>query len=216
MTNFGRLLRFAWPYRVRFVLSLACAGLVAVMWGGNFGAVYPLLQILFRSQNCQHWIAERVESTTTDVLVNSGRLEEITFLESLGGPTDAALPPHFKDLAEQRQVESARQRRLQEDQLKQLASAAGDDGAAARSATLEVTLPEAQTRPLRVVEGRIDELDKALEARSGATAATASATGGRAPSGTSTTRAGGTASTSGSSRGSTATCLTTASTPCCS
>ena len=63
MKNFARLVRFAWPYRVRFGLSLACAAMVAVFWGGNIGAVYPLLQILIRSENCQHWVDEKIEAT---------------------------------------------------------------------------------------------------------------------------------------------------------
>ena len=41
MKNFARLVRFAWPYRVRFGLSLACAVMVAVFWGGNIGALDP-------------------------------------------------------------------------------------------------------------------------------------------------------------------------------
>ena len=92
MTNFSRLLRFAWPYRVRFGLSLLCAGLVAVMWGGNISAVYPLLKVLFANQNCQQWIAEQVETTLTEVQVSRARLEELTYLKNLRGPTDPSIP----------------------------------------------------------------------------------------------------------------------------
>ena len=53
--------------RVRFGLSLACAVMVAVFWGGNIGLVYPLLQVLIRSQNCQHWVEEKIDSTYSRV-----------------------------------------------------------------------------------------------------------------------------------------------------
>src|SRR4051794_23961618 len=53
MKNFARLVRFAWPYRVRFGLSLACAVMVALLWSFNISAVLPLLKILFYSENCQ-------------------------------------------------------------------------------------------------------------------------------------------------------------------
>jgi len=77
MKNFARLVRFAWPYRIRFGLSLACAGMVAIFWGGNIGAVYPLLQILIRSENCQHWIAEKIESGDSEADALRARIGEI-------------------------------------------------------------------------------------------------------------------------------------------
>jgi ATP-binding cassette, subfamily B, bacterial MsbA len=86
MKNFARLVRFAWPYRVRFGLSLACAAMVAVFWGGNIGAVYPLLQILIRSENCQHWIEEKIEATDSEALALKARLDELDVLVRLDVP----------------------------------------------------------------------------------------------------------------------------------
>jgi len=86
MKNFARLVRFAWPYRVRFALSLACAGMVAIFWGGNIGAVYPLLQILIRSENCQHWVAEKIDATSTESEALRARIEE---LDVVGRPNVA-------------------------------------------------------------------------------------------------------------------------------
>src|SRR5689334_2774316 len=89
MKNFARLVRFAWPYRVRFGLSLACAGMVALFWGGNIGAVYPLLQILIRSENCQHWIEEKIEATDAEARVDKARLDELDTLARLDLPDEA-------------------------------------------------------------------------------------------------------------------------------
>src|SRR4051794_37409763 len=88
MKNFARLVRFAWPYRVRFGLSLACAALVAVFWGGNIGAVYPLLQILIRSENCQQWIDEKIEATSVEAQSLQARLDELEILTRLDVPNE--------------------------------------------------------------------------------------------------------------------------------
>jgi subfamily B ATP-binding cassette protein MsbA len=163
MTNFARLLRFAWPYRVRFGLSLACAALVAVMWGGNLGAVYPLLRILFANQNCQQWIAEQVETTETEVDVFRARLGELTFLDGARGPKDPAITAHIADVMAEKQVEAARQREKQDDKLKEVASGRDLGDSSTLLSTSGVSLPESVTRPFRIVEGKIVELTDALK-----------------------------------------------------
>ena len=83
MKNFIRLLRFAWPYRWKFGLSLGCAVMVAILWFANIGAVYPLLQILFYHQNTQRWVAEQIEESDTNRLCIEARLAEISELDQL-------------------------------------------------------------------------------------------------------------------------------------
>ena len=51
MKNFVRLVQFAWPYKVRFGLSIGCAAMVAILFFTELEAIYPLLHILFDSQN---------------------------------------------------------------------------------------------------------------------------------------------------------------------
>jgi ABC-type multidrug transport system fused ATPase/permease subunit len=58
MTNFYRVLHFAWPYRARFLLSLLCAFGVALLWGGNLSAVYPVLKVLFHEQSIPQWVRQ--------------------------------------------------------------------------------------------------------------------------------------------------------------
>ncbi len=60
MKNFARLVRFAWPYRFRFGLSLGCALMVALFYGTDIATVYPLLKILFYNDNCQKWVAQQI------------------------------------------------------------------------------------------------------------------------------------------------------------
>jgi ABC-type multidrug transport system fused ATPase/permease subunit len=92
MKNFVRLARFTWPYRVKFVLSMGCAVMVAVLWFTNLSAVYPLLQILFHSQNCQKWIAEELAATDIAIQARKVRLETLESVEELSaqGPPGVA------------------------------------------------------------------------------------------------------------------------------
>jgi ABC-type multidrug transport system fused ATPase/permease subunit len=60
MASFLRALRLAWSYRVRFGLSVLCAIFVAVLWGANLSAVYPILKVFFKEQNLQSWVNDQV------------------------------------------------------------------------------------------------------------------------------------------------------------
>src|SRR5262245_60174 len=83
MKNFARLVHFAWPYKVRFGLSIACAAMVALLFFAELGAVYPLLHILFDSQNPQRWIGEKIEATQEDLQVLEARRAECQDDEAL-------------------------------------------------------------------------------------------------------------------------------------
>ncbi|HEX8203869.1 MAG TPA: ABC transporter ATP-binding protein [Isosphaeraceae bacterium] len=99
MKNFARLVRFAWPYRVRFGLSLGCAAMVALLWFTELGAVYPLLQILFNSQNCQKWVAEKIDAIETEIEAVAAQLDELDAVEHLAAGGDVRPPKlveHFQ------------------------------------------------------------------------------------------------------------------------
>jgi ABC-type multidrug transport system fused ATPase/permease subunit len=104
MKNFARLVRLAWPYRWRFAISLGCAMLVAALGSASISAVYPLLKILFyESENCQKWVAQKIDSLRTDVRVIDARLEELRFIKDLGSPLPPrppALVAHFGKVRE--------------------------------------------------------------------------------------------------------------------
>jgi ABC-type multidrug transport system fused ATPase/permease subunit len=76
MKNFARLVQFAWPYKVRFGLSIGCAAMVALLFFAELGAVYPLLHILFDSQDPQRWIAKKIASIQDELLVLEARRNE--------------------------------------------------------------------------------------------------------------------------------------------
>ncbi len=76
MKNFVRLVQFAWRYRVRFGLSIGCAAMVAILFFTELGAVYPLLHILFDSQNPQRWVSEKIASVDAEILALQARKSE--------------------------------------------------------------------------------------------------------------------------------------------
>jgi ABC-type multidrug transport system fused ATPase/permease subunit len=115
MKNFARLARYAWPYRGRFVLSLGCAILVALLWFANLSAVYPLLQILFHSQNCQRWVAEQIDETTMEIAAlreRLGLLEQGGALLARGGAAPAELRAILSRVDEEQARESQLYRKL--------------------------------------------------------------------------------------------------------
>jgi ATP-binding cassette, subfamily B, bacterial MsbA len=76
MKNFVRLVQYAWRYRVRFGLSIGCAAMVALLFFTELGAVYPLLHILFDSQNPKRWVAEKIVSVENEIVILDARAVE--------------------------------------------------------------------------------------------------------------------------------------------
>jgi len=93
MKNFARLVRYAWPYRGRFALSIACAVMVALLWFTELGAVFPLLKILLGGENVQGWVAERIEAAQLATAQEEARIEEAVFVqERFAASEDVAAP----------------------------------------------------------------------------------------------------------------------------
>ncbi|MCA1685580.1 MAG: ABC transporter ATP-binding protein, partial [Planctomycetia bacterium] len=88
-------MRFALPYRFRFGLSFVCALMVALLYGADIAAVYPLLKILFYNDNCQTWVAKEIVLQETEVRKVDARLAEIDFAAKLDEPAGQALKNHF-------------------------------------------------------------------------------------------------------------------------
>jgi ABC-type multidrug transport system fused ATPase/permease subunit len=154
MKNFARLVRFAWPYRVRFGLSLVCAALVALLWGANISAVYPLLKILFyESENCQKWVAQKIAALETDVQTIDARLQEIAFIDRAGAPTNRLLKNHFIQVHADRKAKLDAINRLERDLLLPM----GLDHQHAPQERVEL---DTLRHDLQLAEARLDELNR--------------------------------------------------------
>jgi ATP-binding cassette subfamily B protein/subfamily B ATP-binding cassette protein MsbA len=63
MKNFGRTLRYVLRYPWTLAGSAICAVLVAVLWGGNIGGLYPIVEIIFSDgggQTLHRWIDKQI------------------------------------------------------------------------------------------------------------------------------------------------------------
>ncbi|HXG12319.1 MAG TPA: ABC transporter transmembrane domain-containing protein [Gemmataceae bacterium] len=69
MHHLMRIVRYAWPYRWRFALSVLCGLAVAILWAANLSTVYPVVTVLFsendKDRNLQTWIEERIRTSET-------------------------------------------------------------------------------------------------------------------------------------------------------
>ena len=116
MTNFVRLVQFARRYKVRFGLSIGCAVMVALLFFTELGAVYPLLHILFDSQNPQRWVAEKIAGVEGELLVLRVRRSEAqgAFDVAQRNPADfESLKLHFQALHEDFEQKEAALRKYQ-------------------------------------------------------------------------------------------------------
>src|SRR5215471_10097179 len=76
MKNFLRALRFVWPYRRRLSISIICALIAASLWGANFLAIYPVVQVLIADKTPQTWVDERVDAMRAAVKKNENDAKE--------------------------------------------------------------------------------------------------------------------------------------------
>jgi ATP-binding cassette, subfamily B, bacterial MsbA len=58
--NFGRVVRMAIRYKFTFAATVFSALMVAILWGANIGAVYPVVEVVFKNKSMQQWIDEKV------------------------------------------------------------------------------------------------------------------------------------------------------------
>jgi ATP-binding cassette subfamily B protein/subfamily B ATP-binding cassette protein MsbA len=61
--NFIKVIRMAIRYRWTFFCSIVCALMVAMFWGCNIGAVYPIVEVTFQSESPQKWINRQIAET---------------------------------------------------------------------------------------------------------------------------------------------------------
>ncbi|MBL7040066.1 MAG: hypothetical protein ISR77_15620, partial [Pirellulaceae bacterium] len=60
MNSFKRALKLTFRYRLTLVGIVLSAILVAVLWGGNIGAVYPILKVCIHGESLQEWVDKDV------------------------------------------------------------------------------------------------------------------------------------------------------------
>ncbi len=146
MKNFARLVRYALPYKVRFGLSICCAAMVALLFFAELGAVYPLLHILFDSQNPQRWIAEKIEAIEDEIHILEARKGEAERVQAVAesGQRD------FEDLKK-------RIRNLHADHIRKESVLREQEGQLGNNAWREAADPSAPEQAARLETLRKDQ-----------------------------------------------------------
>ncbi|MDG2384621.1 MAG: ABC transporter ATP-binding protein [Pirellulaceae bacterium] len=67
MKNFGRVLKIACQFRWTVAGTFTFSLLVAVLWGGNIGALYPVIQVAFQGRSLQAWIDDEIQTSETTI-----------------------------------------------------------------------------------------------------------------------------------------------------
>ena len=100
MSNFLRVVRYSLRYRFTFVGAVVCALAVGVLWGGNIGAVFPFVEVVFRGQSLQEWV-------DTEIVKAEDNLGEIDEQLSTLNHHPAHDPSKLRSLESRREAEAA-------------------------------------------------------------------------------------------------------------
>ena len=60
MNNFLRVVRLALRHRLNIAGTVLSATAVAVLWGGNIGAVFPFMKVVFEEKSLQQWVGDEI------------------------------------------------------------------------------------------------------------------------------------------------------------
>ncbi|MEI8371229.1 MAG: ABC transporter ATP-binding protein [Planctomycetota bacterium] len=77
MKNFRRVLLMACCYRLTLLGAVLSALGVAVLWGGNIGAVYPFVKVILEGKSIQNWVADEVDRSSQAVSDLGEQIEKI-------------------------------------------------------------------------------------------------------------------------------------------
>lgn len=91
MNNYLRVFPHVWPHRRKIFLSTFFAILVAVLWGLNLSAVYPIMKVLLHEdQTLQEYVNEEIAAASAEIDERTAAIQtmdlQIQALEAKSGP----------------------------------------------------------------------------------------------------------------------------------
>jgi subfamily B ATP-binding cassette protein MsbA len=84
MHNFSRALKIAFAHRVNLVGCVLTSLLIAVLWGGNLTAVFPVVDVIMNDQSLPEWIDDKVEESDREVFESSRWMKRLEELKTSG------------------------------------------------------------------------------------------------------------------------------------
>jgi len=82
MNNFGRALKIAMAHRVNMVACIVTSCIIAVLWGGNLTAVFPVVDVIMNDQSLPEWIDQKIAESDREVAESERWLGQLEKLES--------------------------------------------------------------------------------------------------------------------------------------
>ena len=86
MKNFARAVRIALRLRLTLAGSVACALIVAALWGGSIFAIYPLVDVVLQGDTMSQWVDGRIRYSTDAITSFEQKAARITRLLDQDSP----------------------------------------------------------------------------------------------------------------------------------
>ena len=113
MNSLTRILPYVWPHRRMLVLSFLFAGLVALCWGMNLSAAFPVVKVLLQGQNLQDYVDGEIEQLDAGIARYTSKVSAID--QQLEAMDDPAATGQADDRVELLADRSRRQSRIAAD-----------------------------------------------------------------------------------------------------
>jgi ATP-binding cassette, subfamily B, bacterial MsbA len=104
MHNFQRALKIAFAHRINVVACVVSATVVAVLWGGNLTAVYPVVEVIMNDHALPDWIDQKIDEANQEV---KNAREWRARLEKLQGTSVDVIQQNVRAEIESRKAELA-------------------------------------------------------------------------------------------------------------
>lgn len=78
MGNFARVVRLGLRYYWTVAASVVCALIVAVLWGGNIGFLYPIVEVVGMQQSLGEWVDKSIETAHESIAEQSAAEAQLT------------------------------------------------------------------------------------------------------------------------------------------
>jgi ATP-binding cassette subfamily B protein/subfamily B ATP-binding cassette protein MsbA len=82
MKNFRRALKIALAHRVNMVACLLTSIVIALLWGGNLTAVFPVVDVIMNDQSLPLWIDQKIAESDREVSEDDRWLAQLEKLRS--------------------------------------------------------------------------------------------------------------------------------------
>lgn len=77
MKNFRRAIRDSWHFWPSIVLATVCSVGVAALWGGNIGALWPVIELTLRGESSQSWFESEIQQLDEKIVQAQTRLNAL-------------------------------------------------------------------------------------------------------------------------------------------